>query len=210
MPGPAVPPSAGWAPPVAPPPSAGFGTTKPQRRRDPLTIVLFLAAFVAIGGVGFAAGRVTAPTPQVATRGFGGNGANGFQFPGNSGGTGNGGTGSGGTANGAAGGFGRFGSGLSVRGTVSSITSSELTLTLANGGTVNIPIDSSTTYHAQAAATSGDVTTGATVLVQVAVGGGGANGAGPGGSAVPGQPGTGQGGTGRSLGTAEDITVVGP
>jgi hypothetical protein len=172
-----------------------------------LTIVLVVAAFVAVGGVGFAAGRVTAPAEAVATRGFGANGANGFQFPGN-GGTGNGGTGGAALGNGAAGGVGRFGGGLSVRGTVSSITSSELTLTLTTGGTVTIPIDSSTTYHAQAPATVAEVTAGTTVQVQVAVGAG--NGTRPSASASPGQSGADGGAAGRSLGTAEDITVVGP
>ena len=47
------------------------------------------------------------------------------------------------------------------------MTADQLTLKLASGQTVQIPLDSSTTYHSQAPATAADVTTGSTVQVQV-------------------------------------------
>jgi hypothetical protein len=53
-----------------------------------------------------------------------------------------------------------------VTGTVVSITSSSITIQTAGGQTETIAIGSSTTYHSQTAATSSDVTTGATVVVQ--------------------------------------------
>ncbi len=180
------------------------------------TGILALAALVAIGGVAFAAGRVTAPTATAAT---GTGSGNGFSF--------NRGTGTGGTGNGT-GLANRFGGGenggVTLRGTVQSISATSLTLQLANGTSVTIPIDSSTTYHSQQAASSSDVTAGTTVLVEVSgfggrVGNGETNGAGagspaagsfappsfgpdesPGASRVPGQLGT--------LGPARDITIA--
>ncbi len=183
------------------------------------TAILALAAIVAIGGVAFAAGRLTAPAAAASTTTGAGAGAGRF--------FGNGGTGLGagnGTATG--GGFaGRFGGengGLTLRGTVTAISSTSLTLQLATGNSVTIPIDSSTTYHSQQAATSADVSAGKTVLVEVSgfgrtggTGAGGATGAGaagsfappsfnpdqsPDASRVPGQ---------FSIGTARDITIAG-
>ncbi|HTC86195.1 MAG TPA: hypothetical protein VK656_05800 [Candidatus Acidoferrum sp.] len=190
----AVPPATGWGPaPVMPGPVTTVAP-KAGRRRDPLSIVLVIAAFVALGGVGFAFGRVTAPT-AVATgggRGFGG-GNGTFEFP--AGGFG----GNGGGTIGGGGGFGRgLGGAVAIRGTVTAITDTQVTIQLASGGTVNIPISSSTTYHNQASGSASDVKTGATILVQL--------GAATGPNASPGaSPGT---GGGRSLGTAQDITIV--
>ncbi|MFI5225719.1 MAG: hypothetical protein ACHQ3P_03490, partial [Candidatus Limnocylindrales bacterium] len=159
----------------------------------------------AVGGVAFAAGRVTAPAPAVATRG------GGFFAGGGAGGTG----GTGGTgANGGAGGGalgGRFGGGsVALSGTVTEVASDHITLQVTGGGTITIPIDSSTTYHSQAAASASDVTSGAKVLVQLAPGTGGFNRASPNpsGGVNPGT-GSGTGGAGRGLGTAQDITVLG-
>lgn len=119
------------------------------------TGILALAAVVAIGGIAFAGGRLTAPAAAATTAATG---RQGFGF-------------TGGTGNGAGAGFAnRFGGqngGVTVRGTVTAISSSSLSLKLANGTTVTIPIDSSTTYHRQQAASSTDVASGATVLVEV-------------------------------------------
>jgi hypothetical protein len=229
-PQPAMPPQPGaeWAPPTSPayasPPAAsgapnpastidwGPAPTMPvvaaaptlvkkstPRRRDPITIVLGLAVLVAVGGVAFAAGRVTAPAPAVANRGgfFGGGAGNGT---GNGGG--NGGNGFGG---GAAGRF--LGGNVALSGTVTAVASDHITLQIAGGGTITIPIDSSTTYHSQAAASASDVTSGAKVLVQLTPGTGGFNRASPNPSGGV-NPGGGNG-TGRSLGPAQDITVLG-
>jgi hypothetical protein len=227
-------PGAEWAPPTSPayaPPPAGSGAPIPAstidwgpaptmpvaaaaptlvkksapRRRDPITIVLGLAVLVAVGGVAFAAGRVTAPTPAVATRGgfFGGGGAGTGSGTGNgAGGGGNGGNGFGGGA------AGRFtGGAVALSGTVTEIAADHITLQISGGGTITIPIDSSTQYHAQAAASASDVTTGAKVLVQVQPGAFNRASPNPSGGV---NPGAGNGnGAGRGLGTAQDITVLG-
>src|SRR5947209_7833216 len=72
------------------------------------------------------------------------------------------------------GGFGQFaggGAGVSIQGTVTAVTAQSITLQLASGQTVTIPVEPSTTYHSRTAATASDVANGATVIVQVAGGG---------------------------------------
>jgi len=198
-------PSAGPAPaPLVPPysmPPAPVAAPPPVRRRDPLTLLLFVAAFVAIGGVGFAAGRVTAPTPVAAVGRFGGAGGIG----GAGGDFGNGGLGgAGGGFGGGAGAARLFGGTAAIRGTVTAVTADHVSLTLANGTTINIPIDSSTTYHQQAPATSSAITTGSTVLIQLRPATAITT---PGASGVPVAPGASPG-RARAIGTASDITVV--
>jgi hypothetical protein len=207
-------------------------------RMSALSLLLGLAVVVAIGGVAFAVGRVTAPAP--ATTGAGG-------FGGFRGGAGTGGSGAAPGASGVPGGAGFFGAGgagagLTVTGTVQTITPTSITLKLQSGATVDIPIDSSTTYHGQTPATASQVTSGAQVQVQVGAGGlgaggfgaggfgggrgqggngGGANGGAtpppavgstpaPGASAPSGGTGTGRGGAGRggAIGPATSITIV--
>ena len=148
------------APPAAPTP------TQPRRMGGIswVNAALALALAVAIGGIGFAAGRLTAPATLAAANGIGrfgggnfpgGLGPNGGYFPG------------GGDDNG--GGFrGLFGGGgASIEGTVESVSGDTLTLKLANGSTIQVSLSGSTTYHAQASATSGDVKAGGTVIVRV-------------------------------------------
>ena len=182
-----LPPAPFPLPPVLPAMSA---PAPAKRRRDPLTIVMVAAAFVALGGVGFAAGRVTAPATAIAGTGGRGNGT--FVGPGGS------------FAPGGNGGFGRFAGAVSITGTITEMTADHITLKLANGSTLTVPIDSNTAYHRQASASSTDVTTGAQVQVQLSAGanGGGGGGQQPGASAAPG---TG----GRTVGPASDITIVG-
>jgi hypothetical protein len=83
----------------------------------------------------------------------------------------------------------------------------------ANGATITVGLDSSTTYHQQASGSSSDVQSGKTVIVQVT------GGFRPGADGNPGagNGGTGNGGTGNgapgnggpiTLGTAGDVTVV--
>jgi len=149
--------------------------------------VLAIAVVLAIGGVAFAAGRLTAPAPVNAFR----NGAAG-QFPGN-------GNGNGGNRGNGQGGFGGFlaGGGITLQGTVESVTATTLTLKTASGQTIQIALNETTTYHAQSDASASDVTTGKTVLVRVS----GFRGGGPGTSSAPGNGGT-------ADQTASDITVV--
>ena len=182
--------------PVAPVmPAISAPAPAKKRGRDPLTIVMVAAAFVALGGVGFAAGRVTAPAP--ANAGNGGRGGQ-FGFPGGSF------TPGGSFAPGGNGGFGRIAGAVSITGTITEMTADHITLKLTNGSTITIPVDSNTAYHRQASASATDVTTGAQVQVQLSAGanGGGGGGQQPGAS---GAPGTG----GRTVGPASDITIVG-
>jgi hypothetical protein len=196
------------APPVAPYPGAAGGAAvapvtpvrQPARRRGVIDIVLVVAAIFALGGVGFALGRLTAPASQADAAGSGRFQA---QLPnGGQGGNGGTGTGQGGFGAGAGGIFGAGGSGVTLTGEVTEVAADHITLKLASGQTIQIPIDASTAYHSQAAASASDVTTGSAVEVQVARGGG--------------APGTGNGGTGNggtgggqfTLGAATSVTVI--
>ena len=90
---------------------------------------------------------------------------------------------------------------MALTGKVTELTADHVTLQLANGQAVTVTVDGSTTYHQQTSATSADVQSGDTVIVQVQ------RGAAPGASASPGNAGR-QGGFGG--GTASDITVTAP
>ncbi len=160
-----------------------------------VNVLLGVAVLVAVGGVAFAVGRATAPVAAAAT------GRNGFGGQGNFGGQG----GAGPNASGAPGrgqGFGGFGGGLSVQGTVEAIDGSSLTVKLANGTSVTFALNGDTSYHKRAAATAADVTSGSTVIVQLQ-GGRGFNPGGQGGPAASGAPAAG-------FGTAGSVTVVPP
>jgi hypothetical protein len=154
-----------------------------------LNVALGAAVALAVAGVAFAAGRLTAPAAVTAGN-FGNGGGQFFQ-----GGNGQGGQGGqSGRPNG--GGF-LNGGGLTIEGTVESVSGTTLTLKTASGQTIQIALDGSTTYHAQTDATASDVKTGGKVLVRVNGRGvfGGANG-GPSASGTPTGP------------TASDVTVV--
>lgn len=126
-----------------------------------LNIVLVIAAAVAIGGVAFAVGRTTAPVSAAAGTGRGNFGGAGF--PASSFAP---------RANGQPG-FGRggfgggFGAGLTISGTVVSVTGDTLTVKTAAGQTVEVTTGSSTTYDTQSAASASDVQAGKTVQVQL-------------------------------------------
>ena len=200
---PAYPPAAAYAPPPAP--------AKPKGSRL-VNGLLVVAAVVAIGGLAFAVGRMTAPA--TATTGTTGQnlGLGTDRFP---------------TASGVPGGFGFRGTGggaVTLQGTVSAISADSITLTTTAGTSVVVPTDTTTTYHAQADATRSGVAVGTTVKVELA-GFGGRQGGGltPGASVPPGGlPGTGSGrgfpqasgapggfGGAASLGAARDVEVVG-
>ena len=202
--------------PVAPEPETAPVVQPPVRRSSTgssrvLNLALALAVLVAVGGVAFAIGRATAPASGTAavigqngtgTRGngfpngsFGPNGFPGGSLDPNASGRTGGFTGRGG--------FGALGGGLVIEGTVDSVTADSVTIKTANGTTVTVGLDASTTYHSAAPATASDVTAGASVKLQVtgsfrAGGNGGGNGTGNG---------TGNGGA-ATLGTAGDITIV--
>lgn len=169
----------------APLPPLSQVISRPQRSSGRGTTILFaVAAAIAIAGVAFAGGRLTAPAAAATTgRQFGngqfqgGNGA----FPGN-----------GGAFRGGVGGFG-------ITGRVEAMGSDGVTLKLVSGQTVTIPIDTKTTYHATVGAAASDVTVGSTVRVTAERAGF------PGASGAP----TASGAPGITFGTATDITVTG-
>jgi hypothetical protein len=200
---PAPPPVDPYAAPAAPAAPAASATepvrVTPAPKRTAsggrfLNLLLGVAVAVAIGGVAFAVGRSTAPA---AASGFGrggtflsGNGLPGGSFdPNPAGAPGQGGTGQ-----------GRFGGGfggLTISGTVESVSGDTLTIKTASGQTIEVTTSSDTAYHQEAAATAADVTTGTTVKVQVDFSGRGQGAQG------------GQGGaTAGTVGTASDVTVV--
>jgi hypothetical protein len=139
--------------------------SKPPAKQDRTTMALLLvAALVAVGGIGFALGHMTAPSAAAAANpsGRGGFGRGAFpslapgqtfdisQFAGGRGGLGN--------LGGVAGG---------VSGTVQSVTPTSITIQEASGTSVTIDISGDTTYHAAAAASPSDVKVGTSVTVQI-------------------------------------------
>jgi hypothetical protein len=173
------------------PPQPVAVATPKRRGGSPgwLNVLLGLAVAVAIGGVAFAAGRMTAPATASVNAGNGGNGGRFFQggnvpegFPGG----GNGGDDA--NRQGFPGARGAFG-GASIQGTVTAVTPDSITIHTASGQDVTIALDSTTTYHQESSATASDVKTGGTVIVRIGFGGGGT-------SETPTGP------------TANDVTVV--
>jgi hypothetical protein len=184
---------------------------QPRRGPSAVNVVLALAVMVALGGVAFAAGRVTAPAAtNSAVTGFPGRGGAGTGTAGT--GTGAGGYGGAGFG-GRAGGAGALGGGnLTLKGTVTAVAADHVTISLASGATIEVGLDGATTYHHQAAGANTDVQVGKTVQVELNGfggfgGGGGAGGRGGGAGASPVAP-AGSGAT-PQLGPARDITVVG-
>ncbi len=179
--------------PVSPPPIVAAAKNGDRTFR----ILLAVGLLVAVGGVTFAIGRVTAPAAASTRGGFG---AGGFA---------NGGTGAAGTG---AGGFGRggFGGGVLITGTVDSVSGTTMTLKEANGTSVIVNLAGTTTYHAQAAATAADLTAGKQVQVQVEIAGGFGGGAGAAGASPAASPETGGTGTTTRTVTATDVTLVTP
>ena len=175
--------------PVMPAPAKARGGVSNRA----LNLLLGGALVLAVAGIAFAVGRMTAPAQAITGGNFpGGN------FPG----TGQGGIGNGGQGRGNGGAFGGFGGGggITVEGTVESISATTLTLKTAGGQTIQVALDGSTTYHAQTDASTSDVVTGGKVLVRLQFqrGDGGANGPAASGGPV--------GVVGSA--TASDVTVV--
>ena len=141
------------------------GTSRPRGSMW-VNVALGVALAVAIGGVGFAAGRMTAPAPAAGAGRFGAGQFPGGNFPGGNF-PGGGYFAENGNDGGARGFFG--GGGASITGTVESISGDALTLKLSSGQTIQVSLNGTTTYHSQAAATSSDVKTGGTVIVRVQI-----------------------------------------
>ncbi len=137
---------------------------RPQRANS-VTVLLAVSAMIALGGVSFAVGRMVSAgesTTQATVAGANGQPAGGNGLPGlapNPSGAPI--APGGGTGAGVAG-------ATTVSGTVVSVSSSSITVRQANGQTVTIATDSSTSYHSQTSATVADVTAGTSVIVQTA------------------------------------------
>jgi hypothetical protein len=185
-------PSPAWTPGPAPMPAAAPAAAAPVRKGPSarvLNTVLAGALVLAVAGIAFAAGRMTAPASAVTARGTfpgGGQGLNGY-FGGRQGGQG-------GAFGGGAFAAGGAGGGVTIQGTVDAVSATTLTLKLASGQTIQIALDPTTTYHSQTNASASDIVSGGTVQVQLNLGRG-AGGAGGEDGSVTGP-------------TARDITVV--
>lgn len=167
----------------------------PPKRSSAGGLLLGVAAVIAVGGIAFAAGRLTAPAnaSSAAAGGFGngafanGNRPNGSFDPA------------------GAAGFARRA--LTTEATVTAVGPDSLTIQIGtNGQTIDVKTDSSTTYHTQQPATSSAVTVGSKVLLQF-----NASTATPGSSAAPAPNASaapGQGGFLRNFGTVRDVTVL--
>jgi hypothetical protein len=178
--------------PITPPTSTTptVPVVRAGRSGNVLNLVLILAALIAIGGIAFAVGRTTAPRTTAATGT--GTGAGNVGGPRGSGGP---------RASGGPGGFGGGfgGRAAGIRGTVTALSPTSITIQLANAGTITIGIDGSTTYHREVAGAASDVAAGREVIVQL-------NGRNPNGGTAGASPGP----SSFGAGTATDITVVTP
>jgi hypothetical protein len=171
------------AAPAAPPPATPTPepVVLPKRRSRWLDLVLGFAVVVAVGGIAFGVGRLTAPTASAfgangQGRTFtGGRGPNASLAPGETPGPG----------------FrGGFGGALSLQGTVTEIAADHISIKLDSGQTVQVPLDTSTAYHRETAAGSSDVKADTRVVVRF-------------------QPGGAGGVRTGQLPTASDVTIVG-
>lgn len=111
--------------------------------------MLSVAAAIAIGGMAFAAGRMTVGGTTSADAFAGGAGG----FP---------------AASGVPDRSGFGGGTATIEGTVVSVSDNQLTIQTSDGRTVTVATSDSTTYHAQGSASSSDVSTGQSVSVEVA------------------------------------------
>jgi hypothetical protein len=189
----AMDPATADSPPTDVPPAAPKAAASTRRSTRWLNVALVAAVGIAVAGVAFAVGRATAPSAldqlrSDAASGQGGPivvgpGGQGFPGQGGQGGQGQGGQGQGGP-------FARFGGGgIAIEGTVESIDGDSMTIKTADGQTIEVSLDTDTSYHTATDASASSVTSGSTVVVRVQ---------------ASGQPGS---GGGLSL-DADDVTVV--
>ena len=188
--GPAPQESASFGPQPIVPSAPALQIPKRKSSGGWLNVILVLAVVVAVGGVAFAIGRSTAPVAAAGPRGNFGNG----NFPGGSFAPGQSGT----PGDGFLGGGLRGDGGFNLSGTVQSVTGDTLTITTANGQTLEFTLGADTTYSSKTPATAADVKAGAKVEVQLQLGAG-AGGLRPNASAAP---------SAGPVGTASSVTVV--
>lgn len=127
-----------------------------RRSGNVLNVLLVLAALLAVGGIAFAVGRTTAPATTAAAANAANGGAG--NFGGNFGPRGSGAPG---------GGFGGGGRNLGIRGTVTAVSPTSVTIQIAGGATMTVATDGATTYHQQVAGQATDVAAGREVIVQL-------------------------------------------
>ncbi len=150
--------------PTSAPTRSPVKPAKPPAKQDRTTIALLMvAALVAVGGIGFALGHVTAPSAAAANA----SGRGGFTrgaFPSLAPGQ---------TFNASSfAGRGGLGAGLGavsggISGTVQAVTPDSITIQESDGTSVTIDTSGATTYHTAAAASASDVTVGTSVTVQI-------------------------------------------
>jgi hypothetical protein len=137
-----------------------------QKKQDRTTMaLLFVAALVAVGGLGFAVGHLTASPAAAANPTFG-RGGGGFN---------RGGGGFPSLAPGQTFDLGQFGGGNrglggitgGITGTVQSVNGSTMTIQLASGQTVTVDLSASTTYHSTTPASADQVKVGSSVTVEI-------------------------------------------
>ena len=141
------------SPPAVPAPSPGSGRPKKQDRTT--LALLLVASLIAVGGVGFALGHVTATSSTSSSARPSGLGGRSFASlaPGQTFGPDQ----FGGARAGAA----------AISGTVQSFDGTNLVLVEANGGSVTIEIAGTTTYHNETAASASQITAGTAVTVAI-------------------------------------------
>ncbi|HEY1167812.1 MAG TPA: hypothetical protein VGE81_02360 [Candidatus Limnocylindrales bacterium] len=128
-------------------------------KQDRTTVVLlFVAALIAVGGIGFALGHLTAPSATAAANASGrfGGFARASLAPGQ--------TFNASTLAGRAGVGGVTGG---ISGTVQSINGSTMTIQEANGTSVTVDLSGNTTYHGETPASPSAVQVGTSVTVQI-------------------------------------------
>ncbi len=134
------------------------------KKQDRTTLaLLFIAAFVAVGGIGFALGHLTVQPAAASAPTGGARGGFGRALPSLAPGQ----TFDTSQFGGGAGGRGLGGVSGGVSGTVQSISANSIKVQLANGTTQTIDISGTTTYHSAAAASSTDIKVGTSVTVQI-------------------------------------------
>jgi hypothetical protein len=122
-----------------------------------LNILLGVGLVVAVGGIAFAAGRLTAPASASTATANGGDGGFGGRFGNNPN-----------ASLPPGGGFAGRGAGaIALEGTVTAVESSGITIQLTSGQSITIGTTSSTTYQKADPGTATDAAVGSNVLVQL-------------------------------------------
>jgi hypothetical protein len=138
-------------------PSTSTPVVAPRKSNRSSNLLLALAGVVAVAGIAFAGGRLTAPAAPATGNGnltgFPNGSFNPGQFPGGGQGV-------------PGGGLGQTLGGGGLRGEVTAVSDTAITIQLESGQTVTVPVDASTDYQAASESTASDVVVGSNVVVQ--------------------------------------------